>query len=250
MSPGGRRLPSDIEGCLRTPRAAVATLPRGRIGEHFIFRLTALDVAPLALVLRKRALSRAACETDDERRLWTTAQSRAGDFGWLWSISHPFPHAKSPSPSRPPRDIPSDRRIATKNGAMIPCRPSRCSSAKAKATDRPPACSAELWRAFGLEGRPTRRTRARRTPGAENPGPKDARRGAPGLEGRPVRSARVRRVLACGESQRRRRSALRAKDGRLPVGTRGSRFDGIRCGPGPHSAIICIFSPNQLSFLH
>lgn len=219
MSPGGRRLPSDIE-------AAVATLPRGRIGEHFIFRLTALDVAPLALVLRKRALSRAACETDDERRLWTTAQSRAGDFGWLWSISHPFPHAKSPSPSRPPRDLPSDRRIATKNGAMIPCRPSRCSSAKAKATDRPPACSAELWRAFGLEGRSARSTRTRRTLGP------------------------VRRVLACGESQHRRRSALRAKDGRLPVGTRGSRFDGIRCGPGPHSAIICIFSPNQLSFLH
>lgn len=162
MSPGG-----GIEGCLRTSRAAVATLPRGRIGEHFIFRLTALDVAPLALVLRKRALPRAACETDDERRLWTTAQSRAGDFGWLWSISHPFPHAKSPSPSRPPRDLPSDRRIATKNGAMIPCRPSRCSSAKAKATDRPPACSAELWRAFGLEGRSARRTRARRTPGAE-----------------------------------------------------------------------------------
>lgn len=133
--------------------------------------------------MRKRALPRAACETDDERRLWTTAQSRAGDFGWLWSISHPFPHAKSPSPSRPPRDLPSDRRIATKNGAMIPCRPSRCSSAKAKATDRPPACSAELWRAFGLEGRPMRRTRARRTLGAENPGPKDARCGARGRGG-------------------------------------------------------------------
>lgn len=185
MSPGG------VEGCLRTSRAAVATLPRGRIGEHFIFRLTALDVAPLALVLRKRALPRAACETDDERRLWTTAQSRAGDFGWLWSISHPFPHAKSPSPSRPPRDLPSDRRIATRNATMIPCRPSRCSSAKAKATDRPPACSAELWRAFGLEGRPMRRTRARRTLGAEHSDSKDARPGAAGAAG-----ARVQRVAA------------------------------------------------------
>lgn len=141
--------------------------------------------------MRKRALPRAACETDDERRLWTTAQSRAGAFGWLWSISHPFPHAKSPSPSRPPRDLPSDRRIATKNGAMIPCRPSRCSSAKAKATDRPPACSAELWRAFGLEGRPMRRTRARRTLGAEHSDSKDARPGAAGAAG-----ARVRRVAA------------------------------------------------------
>lgn len=233
MSPGGRRLPSDIE-------AAVATLPRGRIGEHFIFRLTALDVAPLALVLRKRALSRAACETDDERRLWTTAQSRAGDFGWLWSISHPFPHAKSPSPSRPPRDIPSDRRIATKNGAMIPCRPSRCSSAKAKATDRPPACSAELWRAFGLEGRPTRRTRARRTPDAEHPGLKGARCGARGCGG----CSRAESRSADGDQR------TRTKDGRLPVGTKGRRFDGIRCGRRPHSAIICIFSPNQLSFLH